>query len=99
MVYYGVQVIPAPGAYYSLSEMIPAYKKILEKNGAKSVHSFVVAAGATVGSIAHMIGYDDVATAAKANEAMHADADWQKLQKKGAPLIGSLSINTLRPIE
>lgn len=99
MVYYGVQVVPVPGAFYTLKEMIPAYKKLLEKNGAKSVHSFVVTTGSNVGSIAHMVGYDDIASAAKGNEGLHENKDWRKLQEKGAPLIASLTINTLNPVE
>lgn len=99
MIYYGIQATPTPGGYGALKELVPPYAKLLKANGAKSVQSFVMSSGQSVGSIAHIVGFADHAAASKAGEALRANSEWTKLQERGAPVIASLSINTLQELE
>lgn len=99
MIYYGVQASPTPGGYQTLKELAAPYAKLLKANGAKSVQSFVVGAGQNVGTIAHVVGFADREAAGKAGEALRANSEWTKLQERGAPVISSLTINTLHELD
>jgi hypothetical protein len=98
MVYYGIHAIAAPGQAEALAGSVPTYQKLLEAHGAKSVQSFVIAAGQNVGSIFHIVGYDSMSDAEKVKDAVRNDAQWKDLQAKTGPMIASYSINTLEAL-
>ena len=95
MVHYGIHAIPAPGQAEGLAAAVAPYQKLLSKHGAKSVESFVISAGQNVGSLFHIVGYENSADAEKVRDAVRNDAEWKDLQAKIGQMVASLSINTL----
>lgn len=98
MVYYGIHAIPTPGKGGDLAASVPAYQKLLTDTGAKSVESFVITAGQNVGSLFHIVGYEQTADAEKVRDAVRNNGAWKDMQAKVGPMTGSLSINTLEPL-
>jgi hypothetical protein len=99
MVHYGIHAIPAPGQAEALAGAVPAYQKLLAAHGAKSVQSFVIAAGQNVGSVFHIVAYDSMADAEKVQGAVRDNAEWKDLQAKTGPMVASYSINTLAALD
>jgi hypothetical protein len=95
MIHYAIHAIPTPGQSDALAQSVPEYQKLLRKYGAKTVQSFVVGAGPNVGSLMHLVGYEDSATAEKVRDAVQNDKEWKTLQGTVNSKIASLTIGTL----
>jgi hypothetical protein len=95
MIYYGIHAIPAPGQAGALAGAVAPYQKLLSAHGAKSVESFVISAGQNVGSLFHIVGYENSTDAEKVRDAVRDDPEWKDLQTKIGSMVASLSINTL----
>ena len=99
MIHYGIHAVPAPGQAAALAGAVGTYQKLLTTHGAKSVQSFVVAAGQDVGSVFHVVAYDTMSEAEKVQDAVRTDPVWQDLQDKTASMVASYSITTLAELE
>jgi hypothetical protein len=95
MIHYAIHAIPTPGQSDPLAQTVPSYQKLLLAHGAKSVQSFVVGAGPDVGSLMHIVGYEDSAAAEKVRDAVRNDAEWKSLQDTVNSKIANLTIGTL----
>lgn len=99
MIYVQVPVKAAPGMGFSLlRDEVGEYLRLMQKEGARAVGSFVVRVGEGSGDHVHLFAYPDMAAYADAVDKMGSDPEWKEYLARVAPQVESTDLTILRPV-